>query len=142
MSGRSGNQSNQGHDVEARLSKLKNIMGFQLDKNVGNDLMFARLREETDANSNKVKEDRLVMNALKSITPLPDDPRLRIEALKDIAMKIFQQLIPGFDGRIIYLTTGKQQGQPIPLIKVRMDKPDKAIDLRKAYVEKKNNLGI
>jgi hypothetical protein len=104
--------------------------------------MFARLREETDANTNKAKEDRLVMNGLKSSTPIPDEPRLRIEALKALAVKIFDQLIPGFDGKIVYLSPGKQQGQPIPMVEIKMDKPEQAIALRKAYAEKKKNKSL
>jgi hypothetical protein len=117
-------------------------MRFQSDKNIGNDLMFARLREETDATTNKAKEDRLVINGLKSAAPLPSDPRLRIEALKTLASKIFKILIPGFNGKIIYLSQGKQQGQPIPMIEIKMDKPEQALALRKAYAEKKKNKSL
>jgi hypothetical protein len=125
--------------LEARLQKLESAMRYQSDKNTGNDLMFARLREETDATTNKDKEDRLVINGLKSAIPLPTEQRLKIEALKMMATKIFQSLIPGFDGKIVYLSQGKQQGQPIPMIEIKMDKPEQALALRKAYAEKKKN---
>ena len=128
--------------LEDRLARLEDAMRYHSDKNVGNDLMFARLREETDANTNKAKEDRLVMNGLKSSTPIPDEPRLRIDALKALAAKIFDQLIPGFDGKIVYLSPGKQQGQPIPMVEIKMDKPEQAIALRKAYAEKKKNKSL
>jgi hypothetical protein len=128
--------------LEDRLKRLESAMRFQSDKNVGNDLMFARLREETDATTNKAKEDRLVINGLKSAAPLPTDQRLRIEALKTLASKIFEILIPGFSGKIVYLSQGKQQGQPIPMIEVKMDKPEQALALRKAYAEKKKNRSL
>jgi hypothetical protein len=65
--------------------------------------MFARGIEETDASTNKVKEDRIILNGLKSSTPLPADPRVRIEAPKTIAAEIFEKMIPGFTRKIIYL---------------------------------------
>jgi hypothetical protein len=36
--------------------------------------MFACIREEVDSTSNKSKEDRVVINGLKSATPLPTTP--------------------------------------------------------------------
>jgi len=39
--------------------------------------MFARIREEVDSTSNKSKEDRVVINGLKSATPLPTETRTR-----------------------------------------------------------------
>jgi hypothetical protein len=39
--------------------------------------MFACIREEVDSTSNKSKEDRVVINGLKSATPLPTDSRTR-----------------------------------------------------------------
>ena len=125
--------------LEDRLERLENSMRAQMDKNVGNDLMFARSREETDAISNRAKEDRLVLNGIKSAAPLPEDSRLRIEALKTIANEIFQVLIPGFAGKIVYLTQGKSQGQPIPMVEIRMDNAEQALNIRKAYADKKKN---
>ena len=126
--------------LEDRLQMLENAMRAQADKNVGNDLMFARSREETDSVTNKSKEDRLVINGLKSSTPLPTDPRMKIEALKTIANGIFLEIVPGFQGKIIYLTQAKNPGgQPIPMIEVRMENPEQALSLRKAYAEKRKN---
>ena len=129
--------------LEDRLQLLENAIRAQADKNVGNDLMFARSREETDAITNRAKEDRLVINGLKASAPLPTDPRQKIEALKDIANKIFLDLIPGFQGKIIYLTKIRNLGgQPIPMVEIRMENPDQALTLRKAYAEKKKNKSL
>jgi len=126
--------------LEDRLNYLENTLRAQADKNVGNDLMFARSREETDATTNKAKEDRLVINGLKSPTPLPSDPRLKIEALKGMANVIFENLIPGFKGKIIYLTQAKNPGgQPIPMVEIKMEAPEQALEIRKAYAEKRKN---
>jgi hypothetical protein len=90
--------------LEDRLERLENSMRAQYDRNIAVDLMFARSREETDAGTNRIKEDRLVMNGVKSATPLPTDPRARIEALKKISGEVFESLIPNFQGKIIYLS--------------------------------------
>jgi hypothetical protein len=83
--------------------------------------MFARLREEVDTRSNTAKKDRVVINGLTSATPLPTDPRLRIKALKGIVGKIFQDLMVNFKGRIVYLSQGKQQGVPLPMVEVKLN---------------------
>ena len=41
--------------LEDRLTKLEKSMSAQANKNVANDLMFARSREETDFGTNKIK---------------------------------------------------------------------------------------
>jgi hypothetical protein len=136
-------EQNQIKRLEDRLQKLETAMRVQADKNVGNDLMFARSREETDAISNKAKEDRLVINGLKSSTPLLTDARQKIEALKTIANGIFEKLIPGFQGKITYLTQIRNQaGQPIPMVETRMENLEQALSLRKAYAEKKKNKSL
>jgi hypothetical protein len=114
-------------------------MRSQADKNVANDLMFARSREETDAGTNRNKEDRLIMNGITSATPLPTDPRERIEALKKIAGEVFGSLIPDFQGKIVYLSQGKGQSEPIPMLEVRLERTEHALAIRKAYADKKKN---
>jgi hypothetical protein len=125
--------------MEDRLGALERTLRIQADKNIANDLMFARSREETDAGTNKIKEDRLVMNGLKSSTPMPAEPKARIEALKKLAAEIFEVLIPSFEGKIIYLSQGKNKTDPIPMIEVRLEKTEHAIALRKAYADKRKN---
>jgi hypothetical protein len=124
-------------DVENRLLRLERTARVQADKNVSNDLMFARGREETDAGSNKNKEDWIVLNGLKTAAPLPDTPRERIESLKVIVAGIFERLIPSFKGKITYLSHGKNQGQLIPMVEVRMDSAVHAIEVRKAFADKR-----
>ncbi len=125
--------------LEDRLTKLEKSMSAQANKNVANDLMFARSREETDFGTNKIKEDRLVMNGLKSNTPLPTDQRSKIEALKKISADIFEVLIPNFQGKIIHLSQGKSSGDPIPMVEVCLDSVEAALAVRKAYADKWKN---
>jgi hypothetical protein len=122
--------------LEDRLTRLEKSMLAQANKNVTNDLMLARSREETDFGTNKIKEDRLVINGLKSNAPLPTDQRSKIEALKKIADDIFEVRIPNYQGKIIYLSQGKSSGDPIPMVEVCLDSVEAALAVRKAYAEK------
>jgi hypothetical protein len=138
-------EADQGHpnSLEDRLNKLERAFRSQLDKGVSDDLMFARTREEIDTTSNRSKEDRIVINGLTSPNPLPTDPRLRIEALKGIVAETFEKIVPGFQGKVIYLSQGRQQVLSQQMIEVKLDKAEFAIALRKAFAErrKKKDLG-
>ena len=51
--------------------------------------------------------------------------------------------IKGFKGKIIYLTQAKNPGgQPIPMVEIKMESPEQALDLRKAYAEKRKNKSL
>jgi len=50
---------------------------LQNEKYTSYDLTFAPIREEVDSISNKSKENRVVINGLKSATPLPTETRTR-----------------------------------------------------------------
>jgi hypothetical protein len=101
--------------------------------------MFARVREETDATTNKAKEDRVVINGLSSPNPLPADPKLKIEALKTIVAGIFESIMPGFRGKIVYITQGKQLSTFLPMVEAKLDKTELVVAMRKAFAEKKKN---
>jgi hypothetical protein len=137
LTGSDPNPNSSISSLEARLDKLERSFRGQLDKAISDNLMFARTREEMDSVANKAKEDRIVINGLTSPTPLPADPRQRIETLKDIVNGIFGKLIPGFEGKVVYLIQGKQQHLPQPMIEVKLDKPEHAFALRKAFAEKR-----
>jgi hypothetical protein len=123
--------------LEDRLARLESLFRHQLDKGISDNLMFARTREELDATSKRAKEDRIVINGLSSPTPLPTDPRQRIEALKGIVVGVFEKIIPGFQGRIVYLSQGKQPLLAQQLIEVKLDKAENAIAIRKAFADRR-----
>ena len=124
--------------LEQRVGHLERKAGLQDKKNIGNDLVFARIREEINSNGNKAKEDRVVINGLKSKTPMPTETRARIDHLRKIAGEIFETLIPGFKGEIVYLTQGKNAAsQHIPMIEVKMNSAENAHEVRKAFADKR-----
>ena len=125
--------------LEERLDRIERNLRMQSDKNVANDLMFARVREEADSTSNKAKEDRIVINSLTSAAPLPADPKLKISALREIVAEVFKTIIPDFKGKVVYLTQGKHLTTFLPMVEVKLDKTEFAIEMRKAFADKKKN---
>jgi hypothetical protein len=94
---KTSHESRQINALEDKLERLKDAMRCQSDKNVGNDLMFEKQQEETNAIMNNANEDGLVI--IDPDTPSPDEPRFRIKALKTMATKIYSQLILSFDSK-------------------------------------------
>jgi hypothetical protein len=129
--------------LEERLSRLESSFRYQKDKGISDNLMFARTREELDATSNRAKEDRIIINGLSASDPLPTESRLRIEALKVIVAGVFERIVPGFPGKVIYLSQGKQPILAQQMIEVKMDKAEHAIAIRRAFAErrKRKDLG-
>jgi hypothetical protein len=84
-------------------------------RNASDNLVLARLREELDAGTNKLKEDRVIINGLVSKDPIPSEMRAKTEALREIAMKIFRFLIPDFKGKITFISQGKSAAISLPI---------------------------
>jgi len=128
--------------VEERLEFLERAHKKQVKMNFANNLMMARAREEIDSIGNRAKEDRVVISGLKSKSVPPSEMRARIDWLKELAMKIFNELIPNFPGKIFYLSQGKQAELPIPMIEVKLDKPEHALAIRKAFALKRKSKSL
>jgi hypothetical protein len=127
--------------IEEWLETLEKAHKKQVKMNFANNLMMARVSEEIDSLGNKSKEDRLVMSRLKSKTPMPAENRARINWLKDLAMKIFGQVVTDFPGKVFYLSQGKQQDLLLTVVEVKRDKVEHALAIRKAFaLERKNKL--
>ena len=105
-------------------------------RNISDNLVMARLREELDAGANKVKEDRVVINGLVCKEALPTEIRAKTEVLREIAMKVFNFLIPDFRGKITFISQGKSASTPLPMVEARLDKVEFALAIRKAFAEK------
>ena len=100
------------------------------------NMMFARLREEVDSNANRSREDRVVVTGIICKDPLPTDHRKRIEKLKELAAEIFQAIKPGFEGKILYASQGRNE-QSLPMVEVKLDKIEHAVSIRKAFADKR-----
>ncbi len=49
-------------------------------------------------------------------------------------MDIFAILIPDIQSKIIYLSQGKNSGETVPMMEVRLEKTEDALVIRKAYI--------
>jgi hypothetical protein len=105
-------------------------------RNISDNLVLARIREELDTASNRAREDRVVINGLVCKKPLPVEIREKTEVLREVAMEVFTFLIPNFPGKITFISQGKAASTPLPMIEVRLDKVEHAAAVRKAFAEK------
>ena len=97
------NNSNIFNKTNNRLERLEAEMRDIRRTKYGDQLMFARLREDADFDKNKQKEDRIVINRIKTRNP-PTEYKARIEYLKLKAAGIFEFFIPDFTGKVIWVT--------------------------------------
>ena len=129
-------------DLERRLSILEMAYKKQVEINFANNLISARSREELDSAVNRSKEDRVVMTGLKSKTVMPVENKARIEWLKRLASNIFDELIPGFTGKILYLNQGKSLDKFLPMIEVKIDSVSNAVAIRRAFAAKRKDKSL
>ena len=125
--------------VERLEAEMREVRRLRL----GDQLMFARLREDADFEKNKQKEDRIVINRLK-IRDAPAEYKDRIEFLKIKAAEIFEFLIPGFTGKALWVTHGRinEVTSSLSFLEAKMDSTKSAVDLRKAFVQKLRSKGL
>jgi hypothetical protein len=123
-------------ELEKRIAALENQARSRQDSD---NLVFARLREEMDANSNKLKEDRIVITGITSKEAPPVDPGQKKLWIQKIVLDIFATLIPEFGGKIVFINQSKSNGHHIPLVEVKLDTRENAAALRKAFAEKKKS---
>jgi hypothetical protein len=139
---RGGSSSERSDDqvLEDRLKKIENQLIGQEKTNFENNLLLARIREDQDTATNVKREDRLIITGIKMSDPLPTDARLRVEALKKVAVDIFEKLIPSFQGKISFVNLGK--GKTVSagpmMLEVKLDSSENASAIRKAFAEKRS----
>jgi hypothetical protein len=127
----------EGATLEGTVSRIEKLEQDVANRFNADDLMFARIREELDTTSNRAKEDRIVLNGITCATPIPQAGRQRIDKLKVIAMDIFGKLKPGYACKIVFANPGRHNDQFLPMVELKMDKVEQAVELRKAFAEKR-----
>jgi hypothetical protein len=103
------------------------------------NMIFARLREEMDAATNKQKEDKIVITGITSNIYPPADLSQKKLWLRNIVEDVIKTMIPDFPGKILHVNQGKNLGKMIPLVEVRLDSASNANLIRKAFAEKKKS---
>jgi hypothetical protein len=127
----------EGAEAEPDMKGLVSILKLRFE---ADNMMFARLREEVDSTANKSREDRVVVTGVISKDPLPTDNRQRIERLKVLVAEVFQSIKPGFKGRILYASQGRNN-DTLPMLEVKLDSSEYAVEIRKAFAEKRKKDG-
>jgi hypothetical protein len=115
---------------------LKGLITILKTRFEADNMMFARLREEVDSSANKSREDRVVVTGITCKEPLPRENRQKIEKLKSLVAEIFAEIKPGFEGKILYASQGRND-QTFPTVEVKLDKVEYAVAIRKAFADKK-----
>jgi hypothetical protein len=87
--------------------------------------------------ANKLKEDRVVMTGLTSSTPPPADRAQKNLWLRKLVTDTMKKIKPDFDGTILFINQGKNNGKEILMIKVKLNSVEAATGLRKAFAEKR-----
>ena len=120
-------------DDQGGVQDLGSLVSVLKTRFESDNLMFARMREEIDSTANRSREDRVVVTGITCKTPLPRDNRQRIEKLKELAKEVFESIKPGFKGQILYASQGRNNDHMLPMVEVKMDKVEYAVEIRKAF---------
>jgi hypothetical protein len=122
--------------LEKRLEALENKV---TDRLMNDNLIFARLKEDFDWTANKAKEDRVIITGITSRSAPPTNPEERRIWMGKIVQDIFDTLIPGFTGKVIFINQMKNKGSQIPMVEVKLENVKAAHDIRTAFADKKKN---
>jgi hypothetical protein len=79
----------------------------------------------------------VVITGITCKTPLPRENRPKIEKLKELAYEVFEAIKPGFKGKILYASQGRNNDHMLPMVEVKIDKAEYATEIRKAFAEKR-----
>jgi uncharacterized membrane protein YgcG len=101
------------------------------------NLMFARLRDEIDSETNRKREDRTLVTGFVDPTKLPKITAERNEALKTIAKEFCQNLKDDFDGTIMFATTSGRLDKGNLMLEFRIDDVEKAREIRKIFATRR-----
>jgi hypothetical protein len=123
-------------NLTLRLDRLEaQVKTRQMEDN----LIFARIREEMDATTNKAKEDKVVITGITSNVYPPTDLIQKKLWLRNIVEDVIKSVAPDCTGKIVFVNQGKNNGKIIPLVEVKMDSILTANQIRKAFAEKKKS---
>jgi len=124
-------------ELKKVTSDLKNWRSnFERDLNSrfkADNLMFARLRDEMDSETNRKREDRTLVTGFVDPAKLPKVAAERNEALKEIAKGFCLTFNENFDGNIMFATTSGRMDKGNLMLEFRIDEVEKAREVRKAF---------
>lgn len=116
------------------MKKWRNDLELKLNSRFRNDnVMFARLREEADSETNRRKEDRTLVMGLEEPTNLPRGGPERTDRIKSIAEDFCKKVKPDFDGKIMFAAMIGRPDKGKIRIEFRLDSTEKAREIRKIF---------
>ena len=109
-----------------------------LDVKFRNDnLMFARMRDEMDAEVNRKKEDRTLVSGFVDPSLMPASGKEKIDFLKKIALEFCNSIMGEFDGQVLFATAMGRPDKGNLMLEFKLDSAEKARELRKSFALKR-----
>ena len=124
--------------VTSDLKKWRTNMESNLQSRFRSDnLMFARLRDEMDTETNRKREDRTQVTGLIDPAKVPKTNPERNDFLKASAKDFCLIVKEDFDGTVMFATVIGKPDRGNLMLEFRLDSVDKARDIRKAFAVKR-----
>lgn len=109
-----------------------------IDKKFRNDnLMFARLREEMDAEVNRKKEDRTLIAGCVDPALMPRNGKEKNDYLKNLAKDFCKKIIPDFDEEIQFASVSGRPDKGNLMLEFKLGSVERARDFRKVFAQKR-----
>jgi hypothetical protein len=133
-------------DLKKVTKELKDWKGH-LEKHLNSrfrsdNIMFARLRDEMDSETNRKREDRTQVTGLIDSAIIPKTTLERNEFLRKSATDFCKSIKEDFDGEVLFASTSGRPEKGNLILEFRINTVEKAREIRKAFAVKKsaNNL--
>jgi hypothetical protein len=109
-----------------------------INKRFRNDnLMFARMREEMDAETNRKKEDKTLVAGCVDPTLMPDGGKEKNVFLKQLALDFCKKLDPLFDGEVQFAMATGNPARGNLMLEFKLNSVEKAREIRKAFAQRR-----
>ena len=130
-------------DLKKSTADLKNWKSH-LERNLNSrfrsdNLMFARLRDEMDSETNRKREDRTQVTRLVDPAKVPKTNPERNDYLKNLAKEFCLSIKEDFEGEIMFATTIGNPAKGDLMLEFRVDTVENARDIRKAFATKRSS---
>jgi hypothetical protein len=120
------------------LKTWKNHIERNLNSRFRSDnLMFARLRDEMDSETNRKREDRTQVTGLVEQAKVPRVSTERNEFLRNAAKEFCSSIKNDFDGTVVFATTSGKPEKGNLILEFRLDSVEKAREIRKTFATKR-----
>jgi hypothetical protein len=100
---------------------------------MNDNIMFARLRDEVDSETNRKKEDRTLVMGIEEPKDLPRTGNERNEKMKAIALQFCKGVNPDFSGQILFAATCGRSINGKMRMEFRLETSDQAKEIRKMF---------